>query len=274
MKRFTTILAAAALLLTSCEEYLDVKPRGYDIASKVEHYEGLLIGQDLCLLDECFPYMCFDCHMDPEGFENVYSTIGSSATKAYKWEKDVYREDETCGEWNSFTTALYYYNMVINGVPDAEDGTPEKRLALQAEARMLRAYCTFLMSEFFGDVPIITTASTMDGDYSLHSRDEVVEFVLTEMGEAVGQLEDATAHCKRVFRTAGLALYGRVLFQYGMYERALEQLGLSFEAVKESPELGLVDWNPRMDSNGEVDLIVYDYENHEQLFCLTSMSSI
>lgn len=262
------------VLLTSCENYLNVKPRGYDIASKIEHYEGLLVGQDLYMLNESFPYMCFECFMDQDGFDNAYSTIGSRATNAYKWEKNVYREDEDCGEWNSFTTALYYYNVVINQVLDAEDGTQEKKLALQAEARMLRAYCTFLMSEFFGDVPIIRTASTMGGDFSLHSREEVIEFVLSEMAEAVPQLEDTQEHCMRVFRTSGLALYGKVLFMLGRYSEAEAQFREAMAAVKAHPECGLTNYYERLTPDGEVDFIVYDYENPELLFNLGSMNRL
>lgn len=45
MKKSIYLIAAiAALGLTSCEGFLNVKPRGYDIASKMEHYQGLLLG--------------------------------------------------------------------------------------------------------------------------------------------------------------------------------------------------------------------------------------
>ena len=201
MKKSIYIIATITVFcLTSCEDFLNVKPRGYDTPSKMEHYQGLLLGQELWLMDESFPYMCFECFMDKNGYDNAYSTIGSNATNAYKWEKEIYREDETCGEWNSFTNPLYYYNVVINQVMDAEDGTPEEKLALQSEARMLRAYCTFMMSQFFGRVPIITSASTTSGAYSLRSIDEVNEFIVSEMSEALGHLKDDPEHFKRVFR--------------------------------------------------------------------------
>lgn len=132
MKKNIIILAAlAAMLLTSCEEYLNVKPKGYDIATKIEHFEGLLFGlqEELAFVSESFPYMCFDTYIEPEGYDNMYSipVLGSHACNGYKWEKDIYREDETCGEWSTFSKAFYYYNIIINQVLDAEDGTPEQR---------------------------------------------------------------------------------------------------------------------------------------------------
>lgn len=225
-------------------------------------------------MDESFPFMCFECFMDKNAYDNVYSTVGSSSTNAYKWEKDIYREDEVCGEWNSFTNPLYYYNVVINQVMDAEDGTPEDKLALQSEARMLRAYCTFMMSQFFGRVPIITTASTTSGDYSLRDIDQVNDFIVSEMAESVGNLKDEHEHFKRVFRTTGLAMYGKVLFYLGRYDEALVQLEAAYKSVKSREEVGLTDYTTRVNADGEANFIVYDYENPEILFMLGTMSRL
>ena len=65
MKKSIYIIATITVFcLTSCEDFLNVKPRGYDTPSKMEHYQGLLLGQELWLMDESFPYMCFECFMD------------------------------------------------------------------------------------------------------------------------------------------------------------------------------------------------------------------
>jgi len=277
MKKNIIILSAiAAIFLTSCEDYLNVKPRGYDIASKIEHYEGLILGQDIYMMYECFPFMGFDCYAEKEGYDNLNSIsyYANYAQAAYRWDKDIFPEDRTCGEWSSFTKALYYCNVIINGVLDAEDGTPEKRLALQAEARMLRAYCTFLMSEFFGDVPIIKTATTLGGDFSLHGREEVINFVLTEMNEALPDLEEAEEHCMRIFKLSGEALYGKVLFYLGKYDDAETHLENAYNSMKTRSDVALVDFNSRKDESGDVTFITYTYENPELMFFLGSMNRL
>ncbi|MBQ0043705.1 MAG: RagB/SusD family nutrient uptake outer membrane protein [Bacteroidales bacterium] len=273
-KNILFVAAIAAMLLTSCEEYLNVKPKGYDIASKIEHYQGLLLGlqEELCFVSESFPYMCFDTYVEEDGYANMYSipVLGSHACNGYKWEKNLYREDETCGEWSTFSKAFYYFNIVINQVLDAEDGTPEQRLALQSEARILRAYCTFLMSEFFGDVPIIKEATTIGGDYSLHNREDVIDFVLAEMRESVDHLEDAKEHYMRVFKPSGLALYGKVLFYLGRYDEAEVILGEAYDAIKTRSDIGLTDYYSRSDADRNVDFITFAYEDPEMLFMLSS----
>ena len=100
----TSILIALAFVLCACTDYLNVKPRGYDIASRIEHYEGLLYGTDLVLMDVSFPYMSMECYTDEDGYANAYSQVGNHVCNGYKWNPDTYREAEICGEWNSFTT--------------------------------------------------------------------------------------------------------------------------------------------------------------------------
>ena len=56
MKKYL-IIPILALALSACTDYLNVKPRGYDVASRIDHYEGLLYGTDRSLMNISFPYM-------------------------------------------------------------------------------------------------------------------------------------------------------------------------------------------------------------------------
>lgn len=270
MKKLLILLAAASAIC-ACTDYLNVKPRGYDIASKIEHYEGLLYGTDLALLNTAHPYMSMECYTDADGYANAYSTVGSYVCNGYKWIPDAFREDEICGEWNSFTTLLYNYNVIISEVMDAVDGSPDEKLALLSEARMLRAWCTFMMSTFFGEVPVITVASTQDNNFELKSIDEVNAFVLNEMEESVEHLSDAPEHFIRVFKPTGYGLYGKVLFMMGKYDQASEQLARCLELLKSQPSVALRDYRPLMDANGDINYQVSVEQNPELLFYVISM---
>ena len=270
MKRII-LFSALVLTLSACTDFLNVKPRGYDVASRTDQYEGLIYGTDLAMMFTSFPQMCMECYTDEDGYGNAYSTVGSYVCNAYKWERDIYREDQDCGEWNSFTTLLYNYNVVIAEVMDAQDGTEQQKLALLSEARMLRAWCTFMMSSFFGEVPLITKASTMSNDFSLHSIEEVNSFVLKEMQESVETLRDDQEHFLRVFRPTGYGLYGKVLFMLGRYDEAAVQLARCLELLKAQPDVYLMDYQPLMDSKGDIDYNVRADVNTERLFYVMSM---
>lgn len=270
MKKYI-ILLASALAFWSCTDYLDVKPRGYDIASRIEHYEGLLFGSDIAMLFTSFPQMCMECYTDEDGYANAYSTVGSYVCNGYKWERDIYREDQTCGEWNSFTTLLYNYNVIVSEVMNAENGTEEEKLAILSEARMLRAWCTFMMSAFFGDVPIIKVASTMSNDFALSSIEEVNSFVLSEMGESVEHLADESEHYLRVFKPTGYGLYGKVLFMLGRYDEALAALKQCYDMLHRQSVIYLLDYPSLMDSNGDMDYQVRADTHPERMFYVLSM---
>ena len=262
---------AVACAMCACTDYLNVKPRGYDIASKIEHYQGLLYGTDLALLNTAFPYMCMECYTDEDGYANAYSQVGNYVCNGYKWNPDAFREDEISGEWNGFTTLLYNYNVIISEVMDAEDGTEEEKLALLSEARMLRAWCTFMMSTFFGEVPIVTVASTQDNHFELKSIEEVHAFVLKEMEESVEHLKDEPEHFYRVFKTTGHGLYGKVLFMLGKYDQASEQLGKCLDLLNNQSYITLRDYRPLMDANGDIDFQISIEENTEYLFYVVVM---
>lgn len=270
MKRII-ILTAAVLVLNACTDYLNVKPRGYDIASRIEHYEGLLYGSDMAFMNTSYPYRSMEFHTDVDGYANAYSQIGSYVCNSFKWSREVYREDEACGEWNTFTTLLYHYNVVIAEVMDAEGGTQEEKLAILSEARMLRAWCTFMMSSFFEEVPIIRKASTVDNSFTLSSVEEVKAFVIKEMEESVEHLKDVPEHYLRVFLPSGHGLFGKVLFMYGEYGRACQELKKCLDLVREQPACGLIDYRPLMDANGDIDYPVRPDVNPERLFYVVDM---
>lgn len=265
------ILLPVVLVLSACTDYLNVKPRGYDISSKIEHYEGMLYGTDMTLMNVSFPQRCMECYTDEDGYANAYSTQGSYVCDGYIWNPDAYREDQICGEWNSFTNILYHYNVIIAEVMEAENGTEEEKRAILSEARMLRAWCTFMISSFFGGVPIIRVASTMNNDFSLHSVEEVREFILSEMKEAVVDLKDAPEHYLRVFKPTGHGLYGKILFMLGHYDEAAAQFKTCMELLKDQSSIGLIDYRPLMDGSGEINYQQRGDLNPERLFYFMAM---
>ncbi len=277
-------LIAGILLLDGCEDYLDVKPRGYDVAEKVAHYEGLLYGTETIMLNEVFPYMCFEWETNSEAYENIYSLMGADVTNAYKWEEHIFRPDENCGEWNHFAGLLYPINVVANGVMDAIDGTPEQKRALYAEARVLRAYMTFMMAQFFGEpydaakaetslsVPIITKAATVGNDFTRRTMKEVYNFVITEMTQAIPDIPIRKEHHLRAFSVTANAMLGRVYWTMGDYENAVKSLGTAMEQLSLAG-CGLIDYNT-MEVEGEIAYPVDDLLNPELVYNVESMSNI
>ena len=283
MRHNIIYLMTAILPLCGCTDWLMVQPRGVEVPSGIEHYEGLLYGTELVTIREVFPYMCFENTCDREGYENMFTLAGESACNAYLWKDDIFRRDEECTEWNFPASSMYTVNVVVNGVMQAEDGTDEEKLAVLSEARMVRAYMHFLMAQFFGKpydpatasqdlcVPIITTASTTETDFPRRTVEDVYGFILKEMEESVGNLPDRVHHHKRVFRTAGYAMLGKVYWMMGRYEDALEPFGKAIETLRSTSADGIfLDYNS-MVSDGRITYPTDDRLNPEQIYNIESM---
>lgn len=278
-------LAIATLLLTSCTDYLGIKPRGYDVASRVEQYEGLIFGSDPMWAWEVFPYMAFEQTVcDADAYALAYSATRPSICNAYKWEADIYRPDDECAEWNGPSNMLYPLNVVINGVMDAENGTEEKKLALRSEARVIRAYYTFLMAQFFGApynpataasdpcVPIITKASTIDNDFKRSSVAEVYDFVIGEMEESLPYLPDEQEHISRAFKLTGYVMLGKVYWMMGEWKKADEMFAEAMKAVDNSG-CSMMDYSTLM-VGGEMIYPADDLENPELIFNLKLITNL
>lgn len=240
-------LATAILLLTSCSDYLGIKPKGFDVASRIEHYEGLIYGTEPTWIWEVFPYMSFEQTVcDSDAYALAYSATGEAACNAYKWQADIYRPDDESAEWNTPAKLLYPLNVVVNGVMDAVNGTEEQKIALRSEARVLRAYHTFIMAQFFGRpynpetastdpcVPIITKASTMSNDFTRRTVKEVYDFVVSEMTESIPYLPDEQEHINRAFKLTGYVMLGKVYWMMGEWEKASEAFASAMDALAAS----------------------------------------
>lgn len=288
MKKIYSILCLSAVLfLSGCSDYLSIKPRGSEVAYKLEHYEGLIYGEEMFMMDESFPYMCFEFTTDEEGYSNVYSILGTSVCNSYKWSDDILREEEVCGEWNTHTKILYSLNIVVNEVMDAVDGTEDERLAIQSEARVLRAWHTFMMAQYFGKpynastastdlcVPIITKASTTGNEFPRETVQKVYDFVLSEMEESVPYLQDREEHFLRVFKATGYAMLGKVYWMKGDYEKATDNFEVAMSSLDKYQTTGFLDYNTMVDENGEINNFpVDDTQNPEFIYNFNTMSLI
>ena len=83
MRHNIIYLMTAILPLCGCTDWLMVQPRGVEVPSGIEHYEGLLYGTELVTIREVFPYMCFEntCSFFVEIMELYYIIITKTLQK-------------------------------------------------------------------------------------------------------------------------------------------------------------------------------------------------
>lgn len=276
MKKIISILIIFSSL-AGCKKYLEVEPKGKVLARKIEHYNGLFnntflngfqnlkftsttnaatgeLSYSFSILGEVEApfYMSDDIVANASTYPN-YTLIKQ---KAYKWSDDIYLPEDNAAEWGTMYTHNYVYNVIANGVMDAEDGTEAEKRALQSEARVARAYMHFWVAQLFAKpyndatastdpgIPIVTVASTESSNFQRSSVKAVYDFIVKEINESIPYLSNVTVSRGRIGQLAANAILGEVYFNMGKYQEALPPLKKAFELIGLSKvNISLYDYN-------------------------------
>lgn len=120
-------------------------------------------------------------------------------------------------KWQDLWTYVRQANVFLELVEgsEAQQNSPDEIEALKAEMRFLRANQYSKLLKFFGGVPLLTSAATLDDDFNIprNSYQEVVEFIVSEIDEIAPllPLTRDSGEFGRATRLAALALKSRTL---------------------------------------------------------------
>ena len=248
---------AMLLVLTACNDFLDIKPKGFAIPSKTEDYEKLLadiyftasveplyLTDDVKLIDKTSSASYYVFINQSDAIKNIYSFQGGQ----------LYPNGSKDYLWNDAYSRIFTYNTVINGVKEAKDGSEMQRNRIKSEALIGRALEYFYLVNVYGaqfdsasassdyGVPYIT-----EGDinyvYERASVQNVYENILADIDEAMPNLASAVSFSTHPTVAAGQGLKAKVLLQMGNYSEALKCANASLSA--KSDLLNLNEWEKR-----------------------------
>lgn len=253
-KILKVFLLFLVISLSSCKKWLDITPKGKIL---------LLSAQDYSLLFDAVTY--YDNtdtkYLDDEGWRNA-SNISSvwnawnltAANMLYLSNSDYDRSLNATG--NAGSSSTFYQSMyenistIANTIIDAEDemqGTETEVKTVVAEAKMLRAYCYFLLINVYAKPYDAATAST-DGGVPLKldpSIESIPEPAKNTVAEVYAQIEkdineaipDLNINAKTPYhfnKAAGYALKAKVHLFKKEYDdcitAALESYNLNHQA--------------------------------------------
>lgn len=237
------ILALSAILVvssaTSCvKEFLDIKPRGSDVATKIEHYQGLLSSQNfMSYTSPTYFHMGEELCGDAKTLERIQSSEKDKGLFAFKFDRDPFQSEDACYEWEIPYARIYTCNFIIANVMNAETGTDAQKKEILAEARMHRAFYHYFASIMFSKhydaataatdlaVPIVTKAETEPTvKYERATVKTLFDWVINEMKESLSDLPDAWQNNSRCTKAAGNMMLGKVYWYMGDYQNALTHL--------------------------------------------------
>jgi len=240
LKYITLIILLAAF--SSCDNYLDIQPKGKVIPERIEHYDLLLNGtatggpSAAPITSTSQADLIFGSADD---FNITSSSIGevddpnNYLVKWITWAKDVYASpDESIDQWSTPYQNIYIFNLVVNGIDEAIGSDENARKRVKAEARTLRAYEYYVLINSFatqyveGDadsdlgVPIITEADVAQTYDSRATVQQVYDFIIKDLTESVNDLPDNNNVYTRPNKGVAYALLARTYLQMGKYDLA------------------------------------------------------
>jgi hypothetical protein len=125
--------------------------------------------------------------------------------------------------WEVPYTAIYQANSVIEGLSGTDALAPEEQQAGIGEARFFRAYYHFLLSNFFGDVPlIVTTDANVTSTLPRTAQSAVRDAIVDDLRFAASALAGSSNPNTRITKAAAEALLASVYLYRREWSNAVD----------------------------------------------------
>ena len=259
MKKLNIILFIAVVLFASCDDYVDIQPKGNAIAENLEDVNALLdyanrlsgsygndntmsllINDNIELLDEDIQ------SMEATSWSRYKASI-------YKLDDRFYLSNEDDRGWNSPYSCISTCNYILGITPDMSGDETAKNQYL-AEAMVHRAHAYFRLVNFYGHhygsqkaseeesgVPIVLDYADQSVSLKRASVNEVYEQILMDLKTAIPLLQEGRPFIDRVNKSAAESFLARVYLHMGEYTG--EESALSYANKALAYNSSLIDYH-------------------------------
>lgn len=240
MKNVTTILAiCVVVMLTGCNDYLDIKPKGEKIPTTVSDYETLLNYESVQKVSDTYPAYLTDDVFLPDVAEGTatpgLNSVDQSIRNLYLFKKEVFGDAQDDGFWFASYNRIYYYNTVIDNIMNADGSDEQKKLSIRAEALISRALeYLYLVNGYAKHYDVRTAESDpgvpliLDEDISKKnlvraSVKDVYAQIQSDLQTALPNLPvQAKGNAFRASKAAGYGVLAKMYLYMGNYAEALK----------------------------------------------------
>jgi tetratricopeptide (TPR) repeat protein len=253
------LVALSILLLTSCDKYLDVQPKGKRLVKTVGDYDLWL--NNLLSLEQAIPneLNLLDDNVDDIYIKNPFSSPGNFA---YTWQPQFSTDLGSAPIlWKDFYESIYYYNVVLNGIDEATGGSTEQKNSLRAEALLGRAFAYLYLVNLYGNVykaetadkdlavPFVTSHDLNNPTPPRSTVKEIYDHIIEDVNAAIAGLpKDNSQNRFRGSSPAAYSVLARTYLYMGNYTKAAENAQLALDngqkAVLDYGALGSISAMP------------------------------
>ncbi|HUC80810.1 MAG TPA: RagB/SusD family nutrient uptake outer membrane protein [Flavisolibacter sp.] len=204
-------ILSGTLLLTSCKkDFLDRQPLDELVNETFFTNEETL----QLAVNGCYAYLKGKATLDLENLGD--NTLNSSVNDYQRIASGNFNTDlgTLNSEWASNYDGIRRCNAFLENYQQAS-GRESVKEAMAAEVRFIRAYLYFYLTQFYGDVQLITKTLLINDPEVYGNRQpkaQVVDFILKELDEAAAKLPltQTGTSLGRIAKGAALALKARV----------------------------------------------------------------
>lgn len=221
IKRFliiTIAAAASALSLQSCKKLLETSPTDFispgEFFSSKENLNAALTGVYSTLKNNALYGDNYQHLITATTDELVYATSGN--VPKVPWYNATSADAQVASVWATLYTGIDRANVVLDNLNTPTNITDDEKRHIEGEAKFLRAYYYFMLTQWYGDVPLRIKSTQSPGETNMPFTPSkaVYDWVIDEMVTAEGLLNDqkATAfdYTERLTQTAVQAVLARV----------------------------------------------------------------
>ena len=226
-------------MLTGCNDYLDIKPKGEKIPTTVSDYETLLNYESVQKVSDTYPAYLTDDVFLPDVAEGTatpgLNSVDQSIRNLYLFKKEVFGDAQDDGFWFASYNRIYYYNTVIDNIMDADGSDEQQKLSIRAEALISRAleylylvngyakYYDVRTAESDPGVPLILDEDISKKNLVRASVKDVYAQIQSDLQTALPNLPmQAKGNAFRASKAAGYGVLAKMYLYMGNYTEALK----------------------------------------------------
>jgi hypothetical protein len=236
-RRITTVVVFLIIASLSCKKFVEVSPPNTElIATDVFSSNGTSTSAVIAIYTKMFSNAESWTIAQNQGLLADELTSYSTFPAQELFYTNSMTPTGSSGEWDNGYNYIYQANAIIQNLQNNGNISPSVAQQLTGEAKFIRAFWHFYLTNEYGDIPLITsTLYTINQSTSRTPQTQVYVQIIKDLKDAENELNanyvdgtDTTVTTERTRpnKAAAEALLARVYLYSGQYDSAETQANL------------------------------------------------
>ena len=150
MKKYINLLIVFMMAMSSCESWIEVKPVSEITRSSYWNGEGDVKGYLVGIYSD-FRSMVNETYYDEDRGDALDNGVVGTTSRA--WANSL--SETVAPNWRKFYTQMHHCNLLLKYGADISFNSQADRDRILAETYFMRGYTYLLLTQSFGDVPLV-----------------------------------------------------------------------------------------------------------------------